>query len=695
VAYLFKMTAVPFATAVDSPGGRIGRLAARAALAVCAAMFLTGLVLWARDPGLTSALWLLPDTWSEADLRRVCADLGLPIGIVSAYFMLLELVAATVGLTAAILVLRHATTWFRLYAAAAIALWVTMGGTMPVILSEALDDQATGVRDLLQGLGWVAVFPLAYLFPDGRFVPRWSRWAAVGWAAYLPALGLLVLFGYRSNPDSLGETLPLLVLFGTCVVAAVHRYRRVSTSEQRLQTRGVVAALALWFVVALLTIATPLGSLLEQETGTSLVANGLVLLGSYLVSVLLPASIAVAVLRYRLYEVDIWVNRALVYGALTAMVVLFYALLAGLAGLVWQENELAAPLAATVVIAVALHPLRLRMQRWVNRYVYGRRREPYTVLTDLGKRLETAVPPDQVLRTLAEEVGRTLKLRHVSAASGDVVVSWSAGSPAPSDPVAVFPIRWQDDDLGTLTVTSRAGDDLTDADRNLLNGLARQAGAAVRAAMLNDELRRSRERILIAREDERQRLQRDLHDGLGPTLASLYQRVDAARSLFRTDPTAADELLTDVAAQTRSVIEDIRVLVHALRPPELDELGLAAAVESVGARFDGLRVRVLADDLPPLEPVVESAAYRIAVEALTNAARHSGATVATVRFDVADGALDVIVTDDGRGIAPDARDGTGLRSMRERAGELGGRCDVGSDPDGTTLTATLPLQGPI
>lgn len=299
-----------------------------------------------------------------------------------------------------------------------------------------------------------------------------------------------------------------------------------------------------------------------------------------------------------------------------------------------------------------------------------------------------------MLRTLAEEVGTTLKLRHVAAASGDVVVSWPPGTPAPPDPVAVFPIRWQDEDLGTLTVTSRAGDDLTDADHTLLDGLARQAGAAVRAAMLNDDLRRSRERILVAREDERRRLQRDLHDGLGPTLASLYQRVDAARSLFTKDPAAADELLTDVAEQTRSVIEEIRALVHALRPPELDELGLAGAVEAVGARFDGLRVRVLADDLPPLEPVVESAAYRIAVEALTNAARHSGATVANVRLDVSDGVLVVIVEDDGRGIAPDARDGTGLRSMRERAGELGGRCDVASDPHGTTVKATVPLQGP-
>jgi len=563
---------------------------------------------------------------------------------------------------------------------------------MPVVYQEAIDGTVGQIPGVLQGLGWVAVFPLAYLFPDGRFVPRWSRWAAVGWAAYLPAVALLVLVGQGSDGDSLVETLPLLVLFSTCLVAAAHRYRRVSTPEQRLQTRGVVAALMLWFVVALLTIATPMRSLLEQESAAGLVANAVVLLASYLVAVLLPASIAVSVLRYRLYEVDVWVNRALVYSVLTVMVAAAYALVATVAGLVWQGNDLAAPLAATVVIAVALHPLRIRVQRAVDHLVYGRRREPYVVLTDLGRRLETVLPPDEVLQTLVQEISNTMRLPYVAATLDDLVVTWPPDARTPADRLENFPLRWHEHDLGVLTVSSLPGDDLSASDRDLLDGLARQAGAAVHAAILNDDLRRSRERILAAREDERRRLQRDLHDGLGPTLASLYQRVDVARSLLARDPAAADRLLTDVALQTRSVIGEIRTLVHALRPAELDELGLAAALEAVGARFDAIGVIVTAADLPPLAPVVESAAYRIAVEALTNAARHSGATSATVQVRLSGDALRLTVTDDGCGIFAEAAEGTGLRSMRERADELGGTCDVAAEPGhGTRVDARLPL----
>ncbi len=687
------MTAVPLAAAANAGSrGRIGAWAARGAVAACAALFLVGLGLWARDAHLAAALWLFPDTWSEAELRRVTSDLGVPIGAVAAYFMLLEVLAAAAGITAALLVLRGATGWFRSYIAAAIALWVTMGGTMPAVYREVIGGPVGQIPGVLQGLGWVAVFPLAYLFPDGRFVPRWSRWAALGWAAYLPAVALLVLADPGSDGESLVETLPLLVLFGTCVLAAVHRYRRVSTPEQRLQTRGVVAALMLWFVVALLTIATPVRDLLEQEGATGLVVNAVVLLASYLVTVLLPASIAVAVLRYRLYEVDVWVNRALVYSALTVMVAVSYAMLATLAGLAWQGNDLAAPLAVTVVIAIALHPLRIRVQRAVDRFVYGRRREPYAVLTDLGRRLERVLPPDEVLQTLVQEVSTTMRLPYVAATLDGLVVTWPPDASAAADRLENFPLRWHEHDLGVLTVASRPGDDLSASDRDLLDGLARQAGAAVHAAVLNDDLRRSRERILVAREDERRRLQRDLHDGLGPTLASLYQRVDVARSLLARDAAAADRLLTDVALQTRSMIGDIRTLVHALRPAELDELGLAAALEAVGARFDTLAVKVTTEGLPRLAPVVESAAYRIAVEALTNVARHSGATSATVQARRSEDALWLTVTDDGCGLPADAAEGTGLRSMRERADELGGTCEVAGEPGhGTRVDARLPL----
>ena len=682
--------AVSVQPAVGPPPWRAGRAAARAAVIACAAAFIVGLILWARDDDLVAARWALPSTWSEPDLRQVADDAGIRIGLVSAYFMFLEILAATAGLVAAALLLRGARSWFRLYVAVALALWVTLGGVMAVVYEDALGGTAGDVALALQGLGWLAVFPAAYLFPDGRFVPAWTRWAVLGWLAYFLVFLILPLLGYESDPESLAETLPLLALFGSALYAAVHRYRKVSIPEQRLQTRGVVAAIALWFVVALVSVGTPLRSLRAEETVQGLVANGVLLLGGYLAAALLPAAIAVAVLRYRLYEVDVWVNRALVYATLTALVALTYAGLAALGSLAWGGNDLAAPLAATVVIAVVLHPLRLRVQRWVDRLVYGRRKERYDVLADLGRQLESVVPPDQVLRTLVREVGVTLKLPYVAATHGSARVAQPEESERPAGREHVFPIRWQDENLGSLTVVVRPGDELSAADRDLLDGLTRQAGAAVRAATLNDELRRSRGRILVAREDERRRLQRDLHDGLGPTLASMYQRVDTARQLLRRDPTTAERLLLDVGEQTKVVIADVRGLVRDLRPHELDELGLAGAVSAAATRFDGLAVTVAAVGLPALPPVVEVAAYRVAMEALTNAARHSGARTARVCLEADGGALVVTVTDDGRGLTATDRPGTGMSSMRERADELGGTLAVTAPATGGTQVRAVP-----
>lgn len=327
--------------------------------------------------------------------------------------------------------------------------------------------------------------------------------------------------------------------------------------------------------------------------------------------------------------------------------------------------------------------------------MYGRRKEPYAVLTDLGRQLESVLPPDQVLETLARQVCVALKLPYAAATLTDssLAASWPAGRAAPPGRSEVFPLCWQEQRLGDLLVVSAQGDDLTAADRELLTGLARQAGAAIRAATLNDDLRRSRERILGTREDERRRLQRDLHDGLGPTLASLYQRVDVARSVLRKDPEAAEALLADVSEQTRLVIDEIRALVRALRPPGL-ELGLAGAIEASASHLPNLAcVEVEAGPLPVLPSAVETAAYRIAVEALTNAARHASASRATVSLTTSDQELTLTVVDDGRGIPAGARSGTGLRSMRERADELGGSLEVSAGPGGgTRVTAVLPLR---
>jgi signal transduction histidine kinase len=248
------------------------------------------------------------------------------------------------------------------------------------------------------------------------------------------------------------------------------------------------------------------------------------------------------------------------------------------------------------------------------------------------------------------------------------------------------------------------GETFSSADERLLDDLAHQAGVAVHAMRLTidlqrlaADLQRSRESLVTTREEERRRLRRDLHDGLGPTLASLAQRLDTARILVPNDPDAAVALLADLKAQVKATITDIRRLVYALRPPALDELGLLSALREHATSYDqsnGLHVSIETPErLPPLPAAVEVAAYRIVLEALTNVARHAHAQTCRIRLDITEApALCMEITDDGRGLPAGYHAGVGLTAMRERAAELGGECRIEPGPArGTRVWAWLPL----
>jgi signal transduction histidine kinase len=252
---------------------------------------------------------------------------------------------------------------------------------------------------------------------------------------------------------------------------------------------------------------------------------------------------------------------------------------------------------------------------------------------------------------------------------------------------------------GELLLGPRAGEEsFSPADQRLLEDLARQADAAVHAVRLTSDLQHSRERLVTAREEERRRLRRDLHDGRGPTLGSLPLKLDVAGDLLESDRAAARELLSGLKSQARSAVADIRRLVYELRPPALDELGLVGAVREAAAQCgaDGLPVSVEApEELPPLPAAVEVAAYRITQEAMTNVVRHAGANRCEVRIALDDATLRLEVADDGRGIGGDRGTGVDLNSMRERAEELGGRSIIESLPEGgTRVRASLPLAKP-
>lgn len=497
-----------------------------------------------------------------------------------------------------------------------------------------------------------------------------------------------------------------IVALGTAVYAQGYRYRRVSGSIERQQIKwvvfGISAALSgfLGTNVALAVFVPVPDSpkvLLAHLAGHAI---------SYSCMLLIPISIGIAILRYRLFDIDFIINRTIVYTALTAGVIGVYVLVVGSVGAVLRgQGNLLVSILAAGLVAVLFQPVRERLQRAVNHLVYGERDDPYAVLSHLGQRLESTLAPDEVLPAVTRTVREALKLPYAevqlrrregfenAAAAGD-----------PVDDSLRLPLVYGGETVGFLVLGLRAGEEsFSPEEERLFEDLAHQIGVAAHATLLGDEairlsadLQRSRERLVSAREEERRRLRRDLHDGLGPQLASLTMTVEAARDLVSMDPARAEELLAGVMERAQDAVSDVRRLVYELRPPALDALGLLAALRAYADHHTdgGIRVTVASSSaLPPLPAAVEVAAYRIAMEALNNVARHANARNCEIRLSLDEeaGMLALEVSDDGRGIERDHEPGVGLSSMRERAEELGGSCAIEAVPSGgTRVTALLP-----
>jgi signal transduction histidine kinase len=480
------------------------------------------------------------------------------------------------------------------------------------------------------------------------------------------------------------------------VVSLVMRFRSArGTQRQQLKWFAFAAALMGVFMVENFTL---------HALESPLVGTPVHVVPNLLASAAIPVAAGMAILRYRLYAIDLIINRTLVYGALTTTIVGLYILVVGALGTQLQASgNLLVSLIATGLVAVVFQPLRERLQRGVNRLLYGERDEPYMVLTRLGRRLEETLATTAVLPMIVESVARALKLPYTA-----IALELAAGNGKdlaavygdPPDEILRLPLTYQTETVGHLLLGHRAPDEpFTSADRRLLDDLARQVGVAVHATRLTADLQRSRERLVTAREEERRRLRRDLHDGLGPTLAAQTLKIGSARALYKCDAVAADALLTELEIDIQTALTDIRRLVYDLRPPALDELGLVGAIREDAARYatpaahaPGLAIGIEApDSLPPMPAAVEVAAYRIVQEALTNVVRHAQARTSCVRVNMGE-ALRVEITDDGLGLPAVRHIGVGLLSMRERAEELGGTCIVERHPaGGTRVLAHLPL----
>ena len=319
-----------------------------------------------------------------------------------------------------------------------------------------------------------------------------------------------------------------------------------------------------------------------------------------------PVFTYIAILRYRLYDIDVVINRTLVYGALTACVVGIYVLAVVAFGALFQaQGNLAVSLLATGLVAVLFQPLRSRLQRSVNRLMYGERDDPYAVISRLGKRLEAALDPEAVLPTVVETIAQALKLPHATILLKEGKGSRAAASYGlPRGEPETLPLMYQREEIGHLVLSPRApGEGFSDADKRLLEALARQAEVAVHAVRLTADLQSSRERLVATREEERRRLRRDLHDGLGAQLAGLNVQAGTLRRLIPRDPDAAEEVVVELREELRSAISDIRRLVYDLRSPALDDLGLVESLrqlaERCGSEGEQLRVSVEEpEDLP-------------------------------------------------------------------------------------------------
>ena len=594
---------------------------------------------------------------------------------------------------------------------------------MPLPFTLAVREPVWGwvhIPAQLVAISSFLIFPL--VFPTGRFVPRWMRWKIL----FDITFGIIWTFWQYSilrEPPGVGVFVHTYVItsFSTGMYAQFYRYFRVASVVERQQIKWVIVGLAafLFFcgLVVFLLNRLLVSQAVSMDPAQALVLSAIPDILYRVMALFIPLSIAISILRYRLWDIDIIINRTLVYGTLTASVLGSYVIVVGTLGTTIQgRSNLLVSILATGLVAVLVQPLRDRLQRGVNRMMYGERDDPVTVLSRLGQRLEGTLAPDAVLPSLVETVAQTMKLPYVAIETTDnrldsrpvtdsssISISSPTISYGASQPELIrLPLVYQSETIGQLVVSPRApGEALSPMDKHLLENIAHQAGMAVHAVSLTADLQRSRQRLVTTREEERRRLRRDLHDGLGPNLASQGLKLAAVKQLLKKDPTAAVPLLEQVMTQSKSTVDDVRRLVYGLRPPALDELGLVAAIRDHVTGMDGkfgLQIELTEppEGLPSLSAAVEVAAYRIVLEALTNVIRHAQAQHCMIRFltsqNGSNALLRIEIVDDGSGLPCDLRAGVGLRSMRERAEELGGSYSIESSASsGTRVLADLPL----
>jgi signal transduction histidine kinase len=611
---------------------------------------------------------------------------------------------AVVGATVALAIPRNVIGWLILLMAAfgGVAEALVEPGVRHIHDSGAAPYLVTfGViaRALPSVLGNAAV--PAY-FPDGRLPGprwRWVRWTLIAAVAATVVGGFVAPIETRlgehwhgpfTPAGKLGENLQIIDVLGVlltvvagvaALVGLVVRWRRGGPIvRQQLLLFACAVLVAVLFLIGVLVYV----SVSNGDTPRFVFT---------LASLPLPVAVAVATLNHGLYDLRRAANRTVLWLlVIVSLTALYVAVVLVAAALSPDRRAWWPPALAAAVAALALVPLRDRLQRFVRRVVYGRWHEPYEVLTGLAARLEGAAADlDALLESVTAELAGELDLRDVSVRDGaGRLVAGAQNEGAESVALHAYGVR-----VGELRYAAHDRQ-LSAAEERLVRDLARQLGATLHARALTGDLQRAREKLVLAREEERRRLRRDLHDGIGPALAGLTLKAEAARALLPRGADLAAHQLRDLSDEIRATVVDVRRVVEGLRPPALDELGLDGACRQAVDRLtraSGVSPTVSASgDLSRLPAAVEVAAFRIVLEAVTNVVRHADARTCCVSLAASDGTLDVVVEDDGRGLADGPARGNGMATMRERAEELGGSVSVCATAHGVRVHASLPAR---
>jgi two-component system NarL family sensor kinase len=559
------------------------------------------------------------------------------------------------------------------------------------------------VGDVANSVFWSGLIHIALSLPEPWPARHLRRYLVAG-AYALPALlyALNVAITVPGSRGSVARTERLLLISGPSarvvplmVVGLLFiSYRRTHEAEARQRLRAVY----LVFGLALLTfLATGQWSVaLSGATLIPLPWLALVLLP-------IPLAVAVAIMRYRMFDIQVIVKRSILYASVAVSLGSISLLVTvGLVSLFPRWPVLSGSGAATiaVVLFVTVGP---RVRRIVGRRIYGQRDDPYEVVSILGQ-LESEADPGHVLSGMVGMVGTALRLPYVDLelrrADGELESAARYGRPV-ADPW-VIPLVRGGQEIGRLLLAVRPiQEPFGPADQRLLDALSNQISNAAETVLLNAALQESREHLVVAREEERRRLRRDLHDGLGPTLAAANIQIAVLRSVL---PDEVGTGVNGIEKAIREGIKDLRRIVDGLRPPALDQVGLTEAIREVARRFSqaadngnptgAMQVTVTSEiGDAHLAAAVEAAAYWIAIEALTNAAKHARAAHCRIRLDVVDDHLDIKIADDGVGVSHPVTEGVGMGSMRERAAEIGGRCSIRPEPGGgTVVEAAIPVR---